>query len=80
MTVGDLVRTERRRLNGQLDLRWRDFNAEPVPVVEADGRVVIERATESADQEICAIPAGKTTRFSATRRGGDNEDSLTIIP
>ena len=76
----DLVRRERRRLNWQLDLRWRDFNAEPVPVVEADGTVVIEGATESADQEICAIPAGKTTRFSATRRGGADEDSLTIIP
>jgi MoaA/NifB/PqqE/SkfB family radical SAM enzyme len=76
----DLVRTERRRLNAQLDLRWRDFNAEPVPVVEADGTVVIEGATESADQEICAIPAGKTTRFSATRGGGADEDSLTIIP
>ncbi len=76
----DLVRRERRRLNGQLDLRWLDFTAQPVPVVEADGTVVIEGATESADQEICAIPAGKTTRFSAIRRGGADEDSLTIIP
>ena len=76
----DLVRRERRRLNGQLDLRWRDFNAEPVPVVEADGTVVIEGATESADQEICAIPAGKTTEFSAIRRAGADEDSLAIIP
>jgi MoaA/NifB/PqqE/SkfB family radical SAM enzyme len=76
----DLVRRERRRLNGQLDLRWLDFTAEPVPVVEADGTVVIEGATESADQEICAIPAAKTTRFSAIRRGGAEEDSLTIIP
>lgn len=76
----DLVRRERRRLNGQLDLRWLDFTAEPVPVVEADGTVVIEGATESADQEICAIPVGKTTRFSAIRRGGADEDSLTIIP
>jgi MoaA/NifB/PqqE/SkfB family radical SAM enzyme len=52
-----LVATRRRELGARLDLRWLDFNAQPIHVVEADGRVVIERATESMDEVICRIPA-----------------------
>jgi len=52
----DLVRRTRKALNGRLDVRWLDFTARPVPVVEADGTVVIEGATESLDRRICQIP------------------------
>ena len=52
----DLVRRKRKALNGSLDLRWLDFTSRPVPVVEADGRVVMEGATESLDRTLCRIP------------------------
>jgi MoaA/NifB/PqqE/SkfB family radical SAM enzyme len=52
----DLVRRKRKLLSGQLDLRWLDFTARPVPVVEADGSVVMEGATESLDRKIGEIP------------------------
>ena len=52
----DLVRRKRKALSGALDLRWLDFTARPVPVVEADGRIVIEGATESLDRTLCRIP------------------------
>jgi MoaA/NifB/PqqE/SkfB family radical SAM enzyme len=52
----DLVRRKRKELSGRLDLRWLDFTLRPVPVLEADGRVVLEGATESLDRQICEIP------------------------
>ena len=52
----------RRRLGGQLDVRWLDFTGRPVPVVEPDGRLVLEGATEALDEILVRIPqAGKTT-------------------
>jgi MoaA/NifB/PqqE/SkfB family radical SAM enzyme len=57
-TLRDYVARKRRVLNGQLDLRWLDFTARPVPVVEPDGRVVLEGATEAMDKVICYIPEG----------------------
>lgn len=50
------VRAKRRALNGRLDIRWLDFSTRPLHVVEADGRVVLEGATESLDTDICTIP------------------------
>jgi MoaA/NifB/PqqE/SkfB family radical SAM enzyme len=58
----ELVRRKRKALNGRLDVRWLDFTARPVPVVEADGTVVIEGATESLDRRICEIPRGDSRR------------------
>jgi MoaA/NifB/PqqE/SkfB family radical SAM enzyme len=58
----ELVRRTRKALNGRLDVRWLDFTARPVPVVEADGTVVIEGATESLDRRICEIPRGDSRR------------------
>jgi MoaA/NifB/PqqE/SkfB family radical SAM enzyme len=46
----------RRSLAGRLDVRWQDFSTRPVPVVEPDGRVVLERATEAMDTLLCSIP------------------------
>lgn len=54
-----LVREKRRALNGRLDLRWLDFTARSICVVEADGAVVLEGATESMDRVLYEIPLGK---------------------
>lgn len=53
----DLIKKRRHTLTGKLDLRWLDFSAQPLHVVEADGRVVVEAATEARDEVICQIPA-----------------------
>lgn len=53
----ELVARKRRALNGRLDVRWLDFTARPVHVVEPDGRVVLEGATEGMDKVLCHIPA-----------------------
>ncbi|WP_197507005.1 hypothetical protein [Mitsuaria sp. 7] len=37
-------------------MRWLDFASQPLPVVEADGRVVLERASEALDTVIAVIP------------------------
>ena len=51
------VSMQRRALNGRLDLRWLDFNSRPFHVVEPDGRVVLEGATETMDELLYRIPA-----------------------
>lgn len=53
------VKRQRRALNGRLDLRWLDFNARPIHVVEPDGRVVLEGATEGMDEVLYHIPTGE---------------------
>jgi MoaA/NifB/PqqE/SkfB family radical SAM enzyme len=50
------VAQKRRRLSGRLDLRWLDFSARPIYVVEADGRVILESATEGNDVVLDQIP------------------------
>jgi MoaA/NifB/PqqE/SkfB family radical SAM enzyme len=52
----ELVAQKRRALSGRLDLRWLDFTARPIHVVEADGRVILEGATEAKDDVLCQIP------------------------
>jgi hypothetical protein len=54
----EVVARKRRALNGRLDVRWLDFTAKPIHVVEADGRVVLEGATETMDKLLCYIPMG----------------------
>jgi len=51
------VTKKRRELNGRLDVRWLDFTAQPLHVVEPDGRVVLEGATEGMDVLLGHIPA-----------------------
>ena len=50
------VRGLRHALRGRLELRWLDFSRKAVPVVEADGRIVLERASEAQDTVLCTIP------------------------
>ena len=52
----DRVLAKRRALGGRLEVRWLDFTARPVHVVESDGRVVLEGATEGLDRVLCRIP------------------------
>jgi MoaA/NifB/PqqE/SkfB family radical SAM enzyme len=52
------VARKRRALSGKLDIRWLDFTAQPVHVVEANGWVVLEHATEAMDVRVCRIPEG----------------------
>ena len=48
---------QRRRLTGRLDLRWLDFATDTAPVVEADGRVLLEGPREARDTLLAVIPA-----------------------
>jgi MoaA/NifB/PqqE/SkfB family radical SAM enzyme len=51
------VAAQRRRLGGRLDLRWLDFTTDRAPVVEADGRVLLEGPREASDTLLAIIPA-----------------------
>ncbi len=52
----ELVSSKRRALSGKLDVRWLDFTAEPIHVVEANGWIVLEHATEAMDIRVGQIP------------------------
>lgn len=52
----ELVNRKRRELSGRLDVRWLDFTAQPIHVVEANGWIILEHATEAMDIRICQIP------------------------
>jgi MoaA/NifB/PqqE/SkfB family radical SAM enzyme len=52
-----LVSEKRKALSGRLEVRWLDFTARPVTVIEADGRVLLEGATESLDRVLFELPA-----------------------
>ena len=52
-----LVTLRRRELGPRLDVRWLDFTARPIPVVEPDGQVILEGATEAMDVRLTMIPA-----------------------
>ena len=58
------VAQKRRALSGRLDVRWLDFTARPFHVVEPDGRVVLEGATESMDTVLGYAP-GSLSRGAA---------------
>ncbi len=53
----EAVAAQRRRLGGRLDLRWLDFRTDRAPVVEADGRVLLEGPREASDTLLAVIPA-----------------------
>jgi len=53
----ELVKQKRHKLNSRIDIRLNDFNARPIHVVESDGRVVLEKATEAMDELIFKIPS-----------------------
>jgi MoaA/NifB/PqqE/SkfB family radical SAM enzyme len=53
----DLVRATRRALASRLEVRWLDFTARPIHVVEPDGMLILEGATETMDVPLAQIPA-----------------------
>lgn len=55
------VAQQRRDLNGRLDVRWLDFSIRPIHVVEPDGRLTLEGATESADITLGYLPGPTLT-------------------
>lgn len=58
----ELVRRKRKALAGILDIRWLDFATRPVVVAEANGKLVLEGATEGSDQIICEMPSTRGRR------------------
>jgi MoaA/NifB/PqqE/SkfB family radical SAM enzyme len=59
------VARKRRESGGRLDVRWLEFTAQPVPVVEANGRIILEHATETMDTLICQIPTVTSERLGS---------------
>jgi MoaA/NifB/PqqE/SkfB family radical SAM enzyme len=51
----ELVRDRRKRLSGRLDLRWLDLASKRVPVLEPDGRLLLEGVTEAGDRLLCRL-------------------------
>jgi MoaA/NifB/PqqE/SkfB family radical SAM enzyme len=62
-----LVAERRKALAGRVEIRWLDFTARPLPVVEADGTIVLEGATEALDQILCRLPVAGRPRFDLGR-------------
>lgn len=52
----DLIKQKRHSLSGRLDLRWLDFGSQALHVLETDGRLVLEAATETLDEVLCQVP------------------------
>jgi len=50
------VKDERRKHTGRVDIRLLDFNTRPIHVVEPDGRVILEGASEALDVLLTQIP------------------------
>jgi hypothetical protein len=63
------VKAQRRAHIGQLDIRWLDFATRPVPVVEVDGRVILEGASETHDRLLDRIPEPELVRKRVGVRG-----------
>lgn len=51
-----LVKQKRGKLINRIDIRLLDFNTRPIHVVEPDGRIVLEKATEAMDEFLFQIP------------------------
>jgi MoaA/NifB/PqqE/SkfB family radical SAM enzyme len=50
-----LISEKRRENLGRLDIRLLDFSASPIYVVEPDGRIILESATEALDRVVYEI-------------------------
>ena len=51
-SLREIVNRLRKIYSGRVEIRWLDFTAKPVPVMEADGRVLLEGPTEAMDRVI----------------------------
>ena len=59
----ETVNRTRKRYCGRLEIRWLDFTARPVPVMEADGRVLLEGATEALDRVLAHVAPAPLVRL-----------------
>ena len=71
------VAAQRRRLSGRLDLRWLDFATDTAPVVEADGRVLLEGPRETRDTLLAIIPAPPAV---PPGEANDRRAQLRVLP
>lgn len=55
-SLHELVKKRRKEYSTVVDIRLLDFNVQTVPVVEPDGRVVMESSTEAKDVLMYRIP------------------------
>lgn len=55
----EYVKKMRRLFSGRVDIRWLDFSVIPFYVVDTDGSLVIERATEEMDEKLFTIKIGE---------------------
>ena len=65
-----LIRVKRHSLCGRVDVRWLDFNAQVIYVVEPDGRIVVEGAAESMDRVLHQIPDAVTPALLGAQPAG----------
>jgi hypothetical protein len=82
------VCAHRRWLAGRLDLRWLDFATDTAPVVEADGRVLLEGPREARDTLLAIIPAPPkaapsrcpptATRLQAAQEARRRVEAITV--
>jgi MoaA/NifB/PqqE/SkfB family radical SAM enzyme len=63
-SLRELVSRTRKAYSPRLEIRWLDFTTRPVPVMEADGRVLLEGATESLDRVIAEMPPALVVKVS----------------
>jgi MoaA/NifB/PqqE/SkfB family radical SAM enzyme len=75
------VAAQRRRLGGRLDLRWLDFTTDRAPVVEADGRVLLEGPREASDTLLAIIPGpGHALDPVPPGEAADRRTALRVLP
>jgi MoaA/NifB/PqqE/SkfB family radical SAM enzyme len=60
----DRVKQGRRDYSGRVDVRLLDFNTRPIHVVEPDGRLILEGASETQDILLSQIPVVGADRNS----------------
>lgn len=54
-----VIQHKRHEFSGRVDIRWLDFNSQSITVVEPDGRIMLEGASESMDRMLYRIPADR---------------------
>jgi len=69
----ELVRSARRRWQGVVDVHLLDLSTRPVPVIEADGRIVIERACEALDENLGFVPEPELVPVSRLELAGERQ-------
>lgn len=67
-SLRDQVKQKRRKLISRIDIRLLDFNSRPIHVIESDGRVVLESATEAMDVLLYRIHSASEAMIPALHK------------